>query len=1191
MSGENNIDYYLAELEKIFKTQKFKEDNNELTEENLFFQLQDEITRLAGEKTEKIISIAFKIEQIAINLNRESPIDDQKRNAINHAFENAAKIFEQLAETEQIADKDLTLDLYLHSAIDYSLGEFLANARVIANKALRKFSFERDIHSLTVNIAFLLLQNNLSELLSLSDDLLEKKDAFEQSLILDKEKTEIIDSSEIVENISHFILIEGINLFANYLITGDDALYSKSIEKVGNSINLFTSIKDIDNFVLSKLVFLFVGKMHYSSIWNQLGTLHNFKQNPILNRYLSVLSSDRHRPIYELWYSQIEALPKILGNEKTTVLQMPTSAGKTRIAEIKIVETLATNPPKSARCIYIAPFKALAKQVEESLDHYLRKVGFTVTSINGGYEGNDFEISLTERSDVLVITPEKLDYLFRANQEFFNDVKLIIIDEGHVIDNGVRGLRLELLLYRIKEKYSRNGLKFYFISAVIPNSNEVAAWLSQGDTNLIPSDWKPTKLRQGIFYWDAEYLGKIKYSSEDFEISTKIKRKVLRDTYKNDPSKKLAKPEVFPDGANEIAIELALDYLKSSPTIIFSVNRKPINSIAQRLLNQIQQRQSKDPNFSLVSERSKKNLEELSLKVEAKLGRNFPLAVYIRNGFAYHHGTLPDDLREEIEYAFRNHHLRILIATRTLAQGINLPVKLLLVTNLNSGEESPFLVRDFRNIAGRAGRALHETEGNVIYIQNTQDYSAAMLMNRYFDDKKNESVKSVISDMFNDFLQKSEGISLEEYILKNAPISIDFESIESNNEIECTFQNQLLAMLFEDILDEKNISTIQFVIDHSLFGVQWKESRDLYRPLVEYTDLHINKIATQLKTNPQRKAYYQAGFSINSCVLLEKEITKLAIENAFSNLRDPASNSFNSNVLEKIMGLIYLPSETNRKHSFIPSNFSAMLLWISYSSIDEICQNLNGYDVNFNDPLFVSNLIYSHFVNDFPWALNAIIKIIDYLKEVTEIKIDPEFYFLPSYLKYGVNTPIASYVCEMGITNRNIAKSFSDLFFAEQGKGFYLPSLIECRVWINNLNLEDLKEFLPPEMINLTWATIRKFQSTRSPIINFLDPSSINLTTFVVGLKYEDRLENLKTINAGDILRLIREPDNAFDDYALSVFSHDGKKLGYIQQKVAYILSTLIDEGKSFKCMVIKKNSSESNPNKKLLVSIKSQTA
>lgn len=1182
LTSQEYLPGLLKRFQKILKDSEFADARRKLSGDSLLAQIEEEFERTATASVDDLISIAFHIEQIAIRLWTDDENGMQYREQAKEAFEVAAKLFEQLAEAQYIPSRRVHLDLYLHSAVDFSLGEFQANATVLARKVLNRFEFDTDGHSRVLRSTFLLLMRNLTDLEEELSDLGQTKATVEET-VQQRVASGEMDRDGAMEEIAHFITLEAILNFARYLRAGQDERYEVARNKIGHSLQIFNIIRDPDNFVLTQLISLLIRQMHFSSLWHQLGDLYGFRKNPILTRYIRVLTTDKH-PIYELWQSQIEALPDTLGDSSAVVLQMPTSAGKTRVAEFKIVHTLATSP-EPIRCIYIAPFKSLAAQVEESLDDYLSKVGYRVTSVFGSYESVEFEDFLVEQSDVLVITPEKLDYLFRQGKDFFATVKLIVVDEGHLLGNDVRGLRLEILLQRLRRAFADQGLQLLFLSAVVPNSEEIAIWLTQGEPVVVDSKWKPTKLRQGIFCWGPDWKGRIRYPEERLELLTDIQKRLVREFCKDMPNVRLNDPIYYPNTKYEIAIELALDFLKASPTILFTVVRTHVDSIARNLQRRIQEIRATNGNFHLAPG-SKEELDRLALKVERRLGEDFPLATYIREGFAYHHGQLPDDLRRAIEEAFRQGHIPVLIATPTLAQGVNLPVHLMIVANLEKGGSEPFPVRDFRNIAGRAGRALHETEGQVIFVQNTQSSWLVTQMYRYLRDDRIEPVQSVLFKLYEQLVQRKLSISLEEFLANPRTVAFTDEDLESGDELDTAFQTQILALLYEELLNETDPDTVQEALAQMLFGVQCERSRTYYEPLVEYSKQQVRYITARFRSQTQRNAFYRTGFALRSCQDLENEIRRLVVEGVFTRLRDPFTELLDNEILARILQLVSIPQETRGKYTGPVDLVQAMIQWINFSDLNELVAEYGEMDAKFKNPLFVSDLVYRYFVNDAPWTLNSVIKILTYLQDEENLEFDPEIGLLPSYVKYGVNTPVAAYVSGMGISDRGISRMIADYYYLEVSPAL-LPSVEEFQEWVQDLTSEDLLPILRDrQLVQEVMSILSRYKFDARPVDYFTNPGTIDFKTYVVGLQYENRLDYLPQVNEGDKLKLVREPDNAFDPYAMAVYTTAGQKLGYIRSSKAFLLSTLSDEWWQFSCYVERIYSAPRHPSRHLLVHI-----
>ena len=158
-----------------------------------------------------------------------------------------------------------------------------------------------------------------------------------------------------------------------------------------------------------------------------------------------------HPPVIELWPSQVQALPTIADAARPDFcLKMPTSSGKTRIAELTILRFLhdqAADP--TTKCIYLAPFRSLAVEVEQTLRRSIGRLGVDVSQIYGGFEITPADVVFLNQYRVLIATPEKFDALLRFVPELADQIRLVIVDEGHIVDPNLRGLRFEFFVHRL----------------------------------------------------------------------------------------------------------------------------------------------------------------------------------------------------------------------------------------------------------------------------------------------------------------------------------------------------------------------------------------------------------------------------------------------------------------------------------------------------------------------------------------------------------------------------------------------------------------------------------------------------------------------------------------------------------------------------------------------------------------------
>ena len=150
------------------------------------------------------------------------------------------------------------------------------------------------------------------------------------------------------------------------------------------------------------------------------------------------------------------------------------------------------------------------------------------------------------------------------------------------------------------------------------------------------------------------------------------------------------------------------------------------------------------------------------------------------------------------------------------------------------------------------------------------------------------------------------GIAFQEFLQNGHEILFTGDDTTPQDQFEPAFQTGLLAMLFEELINETDPLTVQKAIDGTLFSSQWNAERTYYEPLVNYAQAQVRYIAEQFHSPNQRKAFYKTGFSMKSCKSLEEAIRILAAQNVFGELRDD-NNQLKADTLESILKLIYIP--------------------------------------------------------------------------------------------------------------------------------------------------------------------------------------------------------------------------------------------------------------------------------------------
>tara|TARA_B100000941_G_scaffold95092_1_gene66130 strand:- start:13246 stop:15759 length:2514 start_codon:yes stop_codon:yes gene_type:complete len=409
--------------------------------------------------------------------------------------------------------------------------------------------------------------------------------------------------------------------------------------------------------------------------------------------------------ISQLHPPQAEAIPHILSG-KNTMLCIPTASGKSLVAFIAIINQIMVKNPKS-RAIYIVPLKALASEKLEEL----RQLGdYLGLKIGLGVGDAPSEARQIDDCDILVCTSEKLDSLMRSKPEILRRVSAVVADEFHLLNDSQRGPTMEINLARIKHLIP--DTQIITLSATVGNSHDLADWLN---SELIISEWRPVSL---------EYSTLAELNLEP----RAIQKSELASENKLNPPRTLEGPK------SHIAWA-ALKDVKSQKgqLLVFVSTRRSAQSEASKLSKRMQKYlQNTDPD-------SLEKLSELSQKLSqgSKSAMGDSLAECVKGGVAFHHAGLRHRQRNIIEEAFKNRILHCLCATPTLAAGVNLPARRVLVRDLkrfDDGMSRLLPVMEVRQMLGRAGRPKYDPCGEAWLVCKGGDprQFADEVADRYF---------------------------------------------------------------------------------------------------------------------------------------------------------------------------------------------------------------------------------------------------------------------------------------------------------------------------------------------------------------------------------------------------------------------------------------------------------------------------
>ncbi len=394
--------------------------------------------------------------------------------------------------------------------------------------------------------------------------------------------------------------------------------------------------------------------------------------------------------IEKLYPPQAEAIKKGLLAGNNLLAAIPTASGKTLLAELAMLISIV----KGGKALYIVPLRALASEKFERFREFssiaLKDGGIKVGISTGDFESRDEWLG---SNDIIVATSEKTDSLLRNGTSWMEDITTIIVDEVHLLDSANRGPTLEITLTKLMKL--NPGCQIIALSATVGNAYEVANWLK---AELVLSEWRPTDLMEGVYYG-----GNINFRGSQ-------------------------KP--VPDVSEDDAINLVIDTLESGgQCLVFESSRKNSVGFARRAgvkVSELLDRKTRAALDGIVEQVIETGESEAS-KV---------LAQCIRNGTAFHHAGLNSAHRKLVEEGFRANTIKMVASTPTLAAGLNLPARRVIVRSYKRYDPNfgmqPIPVLDYKQMAGRAGRPRLDPYGEAVLIARSYD-EMELLFENYID--------------------------------------------------------------------------------------------------------------------------------------------------------------------------------------------------------------------------------------------------------------------------------------------------------------------------------------------------------------------------------------------------------------------------------------------------------------------------
>lgn len=365
---------------------------------------------------------------------------------------------------------------------------------------------------------------------------------------------------------------------------------------------------------------------------------------------------------------------------KSILVSAPTASGKTLLAMLGIIKHLSE---KKGKIVYLSPLKALASEKFnefKKLDSLDFGKNMKIQISTGDFDISDKSLG---QNDILVLTNEKMDSIIRQGAEWIDEISLVIADEVHLLGDDDRGPTLEIVLTKLKLLPQKPQI--LALSATVTNADEIADWL---ECKLVHSEWRPVPLSEGVYDQGVVTM----QDRKKFEIETSIRGS---------------------------PVDLGLDSLKNGgQAILFAETRARSVSLATKASEAVARTLSHEEKESLGS-LSKKILDDNENTELVKT-----LATLVKNGVAFHHAGLNPNCRDLVESEFRNKKIKILASTPTLAAGVNLPARRVVIGNVTRfdakyGANKPISILEYKQLCGRAGRPQYDEYGEAIIVCNS----------------------------------------------------------------------------------------------------------------------------------------------------------------------------------------------------------------------------------------------------------------------------------------------------------------------------------------------------------------------------------------------------------------------------------------------------------------------------------------
>lgn len=737
-----------------------------------------------------------------------------------------------------------------------------------------------------------------------------------------------------------------------------------------------------------------------------------------------------------LWPAQRLVAEKGILRGNNAIVQLPTGVGKTKSIELIIRAAFLSGRANTA--MVVAPLRALCNEITTDMHKSFRDEA-SVNQFSDVLQNDFWELfGADTEKQILVCTPEKLSYIMHHQPDILDAIDLFLFDEGHMFDDGGRGVTYELLVTHIRNELT-DDQQVVLLSAVLPNSDEIKEWLFQ-ENGVLASDPNILSTPKSIGFVSAH--SDIHFYTDDPHNEDYFVPRVLQVCELGKlPGERAIR--YFPDLSSsvDIAIYNAIKLCHNGGVAIYIGQQRSMKTVFTRLI-ELEKRGLDLSVFKSVA--NEEELSKIKKHLEEYYGHNHYYTQACSLGILPHSSNIPNGIKLAVENAVKNGHVSCVVCTSTLAQGVNIPIKYLLVTSVRVGQEI-IKTRNFQNLIGRTARSGIYTEGSIIITDPRIYDQKRTARGRYawrdcislFDPNSSEkcssSILSLVEDLNVDFETVYNGERIAKYILNNYDEPKCFSDLagkiysaytkekpdrtKNNIYSEIIFKQEVLSQIenylclafacnsTEQTNREIALKICQNTLAYALASVEERE-------LIEQFFLKIEE-KLQNYTAEQLRSYSYGMLGVDKSIKIETWIVEKGLIEQVIPEED---------LLSMIVEFFLQDDDCKLKDKL----YEICCLWINGKTPIEISTETG---CNISDVDDVCNKVISYRLNILIGNICDLINV----PEDDDTKVNPYMTLntLQNKIKYGVSSQTAISVCEKVFNDRILALKISEILLSD----------------------------------------------------------------------------------------------------------------------------------------------------------------